>query len=266
MHRDGRRVQRRKNPTTLELSDSSLQSKYSSGDTNDFVSKDIAPLKTELKEKSIHIINEIFPKKALELSNSLENDPIFKYDIDQLTQLFEEEQRTAEEENRKKRRKINEDESVDVGNVSSDFSLNDIISKTKISLKKEAAELLKYLTSVRLWIQLNVPRIEDGNNFGVQVQEDMIHDIGKAEENTFSSIDLLTKYHVTRGKMLSKCLKYPQVQDYKESIKEIDQKYYTDIITGMRDIRNHYAGLYDSIQKNLEKIVKPRSSHTAAMF
>jgi len=200
------------------------------------------------------------------LSNSLENDLIFNYDNCQLTQLFEEEQRTAEEENRKKRRKINDEESVDVGNVSSNFSLNDIISKTKICLKKESSEMLKYLSSIRLWIQLNVPRIEDGNNFGVQVQEDMIQEIGKAEENAFSAIDLLTKYHVARGKMLSKCLKYPQVLDYKESIKEIDQKYYTDIITGMRDLRNNYAGLYDSIQKNLEKIVKPRSSHTSNMF
>jgi len=136
----------------------------------------------------------------------------------------------------------------------------------KVRLKKEAAEMLATLNTVRLWIQLNVPRIEDGNNFGVQVQEDLISEVGKAEENAFALIDLLTKYHISRAKMLTKCLKHPQIEDYKETVHEIDQKYYSDMITGFRDLRNNYAGLYNILQKNFDKIIKPRSSHSAAMF
>jgi len=231
------------------------------------ITKDFGPLRAELKERSLNIINDIFPKKSLELTNYLEQDELFTYDYTSLKQdLTWPKDRTSnsEEDGKSKKRKITEHDSVLVGTDT--VPLHEIIGKIKIRLKKEAAEMLKYLSTVRLWIQLNVPRIEDGNNFGVQVQEDMIGEVSKVEENAFSSIDLLSKYHVTRGKMISKCLKYPQVEDYKESIHEIDQKYYADIITGIRDLRNNYAGLFDSLQKNLDKIIKPRSSHTAAMF
>jgi hypothetical protein len=37
------------------------------------------------------------------------------------------------------------------------------------------------LSSIKLWIELNIPRIEDGNNFGVSVQVLLI-------ENNFISI------------------------------------------------------------------------------
>jgi hypothetical protein len=36
------------------------------------------------------------------------------------------------------------------------------------------------LTSVKIWIQLNIPRIEDGNNFGVGVQEESINEIARS--------------------------------------------------------------------------------------
>ena len=37
-------------------------------------------------------------------------------------------------------------------------------------LKRELMELIENLNVVKIWIQLNIPRIEDGNNFGVGVQ------------------------------------------------------------------------------------------------
>jgi len=230
--------------------------------------KGLAPLKVELKERSLDIINEIFPKKSTDLTYFLEHDPIFKHDHTSLTQVLKcspVSDSNLDEELLSKKRKITNTESLMVG-VDNVIPLHVVISKIKIRLKKEASDMLKYLSTVRLWIQLNVPRIEDGNNFGVQVQEDMISEISKAEENAFTAIDLLTKYHANRAKMISKYLKYPQVEDYAECVYEIDQKYYADIITGIRDLRNNYAGLYDSLHKNLDKILIPRSSHTAAMF
>jgi hypothetical protein len=45
-----------------------------------------------------------------------------------------------------------------------------LITEILDMLKKELLIFLEYLNVVKLWIQLNVPRIEDGNNFGVGIQ------------------------------------------------------------------------------------------------
>ena len=37
-------------------------------------------------------------------------------------------------------------------------------------LKSEILQMVDMCNSVKLWIQLNIPRIEDGNNFGVSIQ------------------------------------------------------------------------------------------------
>ena len=37
-------------------------------------------------------------------------------------------------------------------------------------LKNEQLELIDQLSVVKIWIQLNIPKIEDGGNFGVSIQ------------------------------------------------------------------------------------------------
>lgn len=37
-------------------------------------------------------------------------------------------------------------------------------------LKEELLQAVEYVNTVKLWVQLNIPRIEDGNNFGVSIQ------------------------------------------------------------------------------------------------
>ncbi len=49
------------------------------------------------------------------------------------------------------------------------------------TLKKEVMELVEMLNTVKIWIQLNIPKIEDGNNFGVSIQEETVSELGRAE-------------------------------------------------------------------------------------
>lgn len=48
-------------------------------------------------------------------------------------------------------------------------------------LKKEILDLIEMINTVKIWIQLNIPRIEDGNNFGVSIQEDTVNELSRAE-------------------------------------------------------------------------------------
>jgi hypothetical protein len=73
-------------------------------------------------------------------------------------------------------------------------------------LKKELLELIEMINVVKLWIQLNIPRIEDGNNFGVSIQEETVNELGRAEDSGFAVLESMTKYFVTRAKLVSKVL------------------------------------------------------------
>jgi proteasome activator subunit 3 (PA28 gamma) len=77
----------------------------------------------------------------------------------------------------------------------------------------------------------------------------------------------MTKYFVTRAKLVSKVLKYPNIQDYRQSVVEVDEKEFINLRMCCMDLRNNYAILHDMIMKNLEKIKMPRSSnHMAHIF
>ncbi|BAM40621.1 subunit of proteaseome activator complex [Theileria orientalis strain Shintoku] len=65
-------------------------------------------------------------------------------------------------------------------------------------IKLEASELIEIITNIKLWIQLNIPRIEDGNNFGVGIQEEVIQELTRVEDTAFNLYDSIVKYYMAR--------------------------------------------------------------------
>jgi len=98
------------------------------------------------------------------------------------------------------------------------------------------------------------------------VQEEVLEELTRSEDSALAMIDTPAKYYVARGKLISKALKYPQIEDYAKSIALLDEKQYLDVRLAYKDLRNNYAILDDVVQKNLDKLMKPRSSHTSNMF
>ncbi|CDU17483.1 hypothetical protein YYC_02687 [Plasmodium yoelii 17X] len=126
-------------------------------------------------------------------------------------------------------------------------------------IKSYASELIEIIGNIKLWIQLNVPRIEDGNNFGVGIQEEAIQELARVEESAFNLYDAIVKYYMERAKISTKVIKYPNVLDYQEAIREIDEKEWIHIKITIIDMRNNYIMLYDLLCKNWEKVVKPKN-------
>lgn len=57
---------------------------------------------------------------------------------------------------------------------------------------------------------MNVPRIEDGNNFGVSIQEETLNELSSSEDSAVHKLESLSKYFTNRGKLISKVsLIYP---------------------------------------------------------
>lgn len=126
-------------------------------------------------------------------------------------------------------------------------------------------QLAKDSLTIKMWITLSVPKIEDGDNFGVSVQKKVLSILQEVEEATLTFFGKVNSYYEKRGKLVAKVVKYPFIEDYRVAIEELDEKQYTEINLCIYDIYFCYTLLYDVIVKNFEKIINPRPSNSDSM-
>jgi len=127
--------------------------------------------------------------------------------------------------------------------------------------KPSILQLVQHNHSIRMWITLSTPKIEDGNNFGVSVQKNVLTSLQHVESATEIYYDKVTNYYESRGKLVAKVVKYPFIEDYQIAVEELDEKQYTEITICIYEIYFCYTVLYDVIVKNFESLKNPRSSN-----
>ncbi|KAH7885980.1 proteasome activator pa28 REG alpha beta subunit [Phlebopus sp. FC_14] len=113
------------------------------------------------------------------------------------------------------------------------------------TIKKECAQLSDCCDKVKLWVNLTMPKIEDGDNF----------DTRGVRQN-----------HLARAKICSKLIKYPNIEDYTFSLMEHDEKQLFFARQNLTDIRNIYAVMADILHKNIAKIRSPRGNNRAGLY
>ncbi|XP_075237238.1 proteasome activator complex subunit 3-like isoform X1 [Lycorma delicatula] len=148
------------------------------------------------------------------------------------------------------------------GSVPSNKCLTDLIQIVKPQIKN----LIEDSNLLKMWISFMIPKIEDGNNFGVSVQEDTLAEVQSVESEAAAFFEQITRYYASRAKVVSKVAKYPHIQDYRRAVRELDEKQYVSIWLVLCEVRNRYSTLHDIITKNLEKLKKPRSSNTESLY
>jgi proteasome activator subunit 2 (PA28 beta) len=125
-------------------------------------------------------------------------------------------------------------------------------------LQKEILEMSEMINSLSIWVKLNVPRIADGNNFGVEVQGEISEVLEATESSGYEILDSFTTYHNVRGTLIVQVVEHPGIQDFKESLKELDEKTYIKSSLLACELRNDYITLYDMLSKNMDTLVSPR--------
>uniref|UniRef100_H2MX19 Proteasome activator complex subunit 3 n=1 Tax=Oryzias latipes TaxID=8090 RepID=H2MX19_ORYLA len=240
---------------------------------------------SEIKTKVMFaedLVANFFPKKLLELDSFLKDPSI---NIVELKDIHSEINLTVpdpilipnlhdglEAQNAKKR-KLEDGSGEDKmtgtkvfvmpgGMMKSNGNLVDLIEK----VKPEIRTLIEKCNTVKMWVQLLIPRIEDGNNFGVSIQEETVAELRTVEGEAASYLDQISRYYITRAKLVSKIAKYPHVEDYRRTVTEIDEKEYISLKIIVSELRNQYVTLHDMILKNIEKIKRPRSSNSDALY
>jgi len=148
------------------------------------------------------------------------------------------------------------------GPVSYNKSVHNYCEKSKPLMKG----LMENSNKVRMWINFLIPKIEDGNNFGVSIQEDVVAEARTVESEASSYLDQITRYYLQRARIITKIAKYPHIDDYRQSIKELDERQMLNLQNAILEMRNHYASLHDIIIKNIDKIKVPRSANAQNMY
>ncbi|CAI9728138.1 proteasome activator complex subunit 3-like [Octopus vulgaris] len=143
---------------------------------------------------------------------------------------------------------------------------NKEISHLIQTLKPIIRQLVDHTNMLKMWISFLIPKIEDGNNFGVSIQEDTLAEARQVETESASYLEMISRYFVTRAKLVSKVAKYPHIDDYRQSVRELDEKEYISLRLMTCELRNHYASLHDVVMKNIEKIKKPRSANAENLY
>ena len=71
-------------------------------------------------------------------------------------------------------------------------------------LNNEISKISRMVTAIKMWISLKIPRIEDGNNVGVSVQEECIGMLQEMETYAAGVISTISTYFTDRGELLGK--------------------------------------------------------------
>ncbi|KAG9390402.1 subunit of proteaseome activator complex [Carpediemonas membranifera] len=133
-------------------------------------------------------------------------------------------------------------------------------------MKAQVHDLLEIVGHAKMWIQLNIPRIEDGNNFGVSIQEETVAELSRAEDAVLGLLDGSFKFLVQRGRLVAKIIKHPEVEDYIRALVEMDEKELLNFRINYNDLKNNYQVLYDILLKNMDKIRKPRGTTSSDAY
>ncbi|XP_072179036.1 proteasome activator complex subunit 3-like [Diadema setosum] len=245
------------------------------------MASEIQECKDNIHDLSETLVKDTFPKKIAEFNKLLADDmfqlqrmaavhssinipvpsPVIVNKADSVNDALnaQTKKRKLEEENAVQGCKVF---AIPSGSVPCNKHISDLVE----ILKPKICELIEHCNCLKMWIQLLIPRIEDGNNFGVSVQEDTLGELRQVESEAAAYLDQISRYYITRGKLVSKVAKYPHVDDYRRSVDEIDEKEFINLRLTCLELRNTYLSLYDVITKNKDKIKKPRGNNTESMY
>ena len=179
---------------------------------------------------------------------------------------------------------------------------NAAVSKAIPVLRDTLTQGIASIQSIERWISLNIPIMEDGNNFGVSIQMTVNESIKKKRECWTKKLDDIPSYYSSRADAVDK-LGLPKItksetktesksestggKDGDESktstsvVKEeksdagflqnnyyrmkhlvsVDVQFYATARMTMVDFLNDYITILDAIEKNKEKLSKPKGSN-----
>ncbi|CAH7671646.1 proteasome activator pa28 [Phakopsora pachyrhizi] len=126
------------------------------------------------------------------------------------------------------------------------------------TLEVHIHQIIELLDLVQLYLILKTPIAEEGNNTGVEIQQQCSRTVVEARRFVLGCESYLKLYHTQRAKIASKCLKYPQIEDYQRALIERDREECRDCRYLLNRLRAQSLAVVDILHKNFEKVDDPK--------
>lgn len=143
---------------------------------------------------------------------------------------------------------------------------NDQMLKFTEEVRPLVLEFLADMRELKFAVTLMVPKVEDGNNFGVAIQETVMHAIGINERWAQGRLSKFEAYFNSRGNIICWIAKWPHCDDFRKCLEEADQKFFLILCLMVSEMREGYIYLNDLIVKNLEKVKNPRPIRDTSVY
>ncbi|KAM8961468.1 proteasome activator complex subunit 2 [Pelodytes ibericus] len=143
---------------------------------------------------------------------------------------------------------------------------NEKLHKLLSTVQPEIRSLREGCALIITWIHHLIPKIEDGNDFGVSVQEKVIERVTAVKTKVEALQTTISKYFTERGDAVAKASKETYVMDYRALVHEKDEAAFVDLRLSLIEVRNFYVEIFDIIFKNLEKITNPKGEEKSPMY
>ncbi|KAM9488283.1 proteasome activator complex subunit 1 isoform 1-T1 [Clarias gariepinus] len=237
--------------------------------------KEVDGFTKKLTREAEQLVSTFFPQKIAEMDNllqaslALEDLSVLRAPLDiPIPDPAKEElkRKKKEEKSAKEGKKSDDKEDEEAGPPCGPIASNEKVDSLIKEIKPHIQTLKEKLNTVSMWVQLQIPRIEDGNNFGVAVQEKVFELMTNTRTKIEGFQTQITKYYSERGDAVAKASKQPHVGDYRQLVHELDLHQYCELRIVVLEIRNTYAVLFDVITKNYDKIKKPRGDCKALIY
>ncbi|XP_049871166.1 proteasome activator complex subunit 3-like [Pectinophora gossypiella] len=125
-------------------------------------------------------------------------------------------------------------------------------------VKPHVKQLLEDTNVLKMWVNFMIPKFEDGNNFGVAIQEVVLNKIDLVEKFAYLLFNYTSLCFMSRAEIVSKVATFPHINDYRRAVKECDENNYRYLCKMLCQIRDFYCALHDIVSKNMDRIKNPR--------
>lgn len=125
-------------------------------------------------------------------------------------------------------------------------------------LDSHLRSIIDLLDLVQTYLILKTPVAEEGNNTGVEIQQQCSRTVVDARRFVVGCENYLKLYHSQRAKLASKCFKYPQLEDYHRALAERDHEECRDCRYLLVRLRLQCLAVVDILHKNFEKVDDPK--------
>eukprot|EP00949_MAST-11_sp_MAST-11-sp1_P002954 g2954.t1 len=138
--------------------------------------------------------------------------------------------------------------------------MNDTMVDIYSKVKAEVREMISMIGIIITWVKLQRPRIEDGNNFGVEVQMEVLGSLETGFNSAKNVLDTIPTAFFRRGGLVRAVEKHVGLEDYVSAVTALDEKQLYEAGQIVADVQMLYSQIMDKLRKNWSRVENPKGT------